>query len=220
MKKIISAAAIALIAGFSQAGEITSAGTVLTNTLGNYGYGYGPEFKMTNQSGLSANYVSGVTDFNTFVTSGVTHSGGDNNSWLSSSGVYSGYLTFDLGSVYDISKFVMWNGASGISASVNGFSMSTSNDSSFSTFTNVGSFYGHQSNYDATVYDLVDTTARYVKFTINGNFGNGCCMAVGDIAFETNQVTAVPEPETYAMMLAGLGLMGAISRRRKAKQTA
>ena len=32
--------------------------------------------------------------------------------------------------------------------------------------------------------------------------------------------TAVPEPETYAMMLAGLGLMGAVARRRKAKLTA
>lgn len=28
-------------------------------------------------------------------------------------------------------------------------------------------------------------------------------------------VTAVPEPESYAMLLAGLGLMGAIARRRK-----
>lgn len=31
---------------------------------------------------------------------------------------------------------------------------------------------------------------------------------------------AIPEPETYAMLLAGLGLMGAISRRRKQKQAA
>ncbi|MDD5364147.1 MAG: PEPxxWA-CTERM sorting domain-containing protein, partial [Gallionellaceae bacterium] len=27
--------------------------------------------------------------------------------------------------------------------------------------------------------------------------------------------TGVPEPETYAMMLAGLGLMGTVARRRK-----
>jgi hypothetical protein len=31
-------------------------------------------------------------------------------------------------------------------------------------------------------------------------------------------VTPVPEPETYAMMLAGLGLLGAITRRRKQTQ--
>lgn len=33
----------------------------------------------------------------------------------------------------------------------------------------------------------------------------------------TNTVNAVPEPETYAMLLAGMGLLGAVARRRKAK---
>lgn len=32
-------------------------------------------------------------------------------------------------------------------------------------------------------------------------------------------VTAVPEPETYAMLLAGLGLMGAVVRRRSVRKT-
>jgi len=34
----------------------------------------------------------------------------------------------------------------------------------------------------------------------------------------SNAVAAVPEPETYAMLLAGLGLIGAAVKRRKAKQ--
>lgn len=38
------------------------------------------------------------------------------------------------------------------------------------------------------------------------------------IHFAAKAITApVPEPETYTMLLAGMGLMGAIARRRKQK---
>lgn len=39
-----------------------------------------------------------------------------------------------------------------------------------------------------------------------------------DIAATATLVASVPEPETYAMLLAGLGLIGAAVKRRKAKQ--
>ena len=42
----------------------------------------------------------------------------------------------------------------------------------------------------------------------------------GAVRGQLLQVAVVPEPETYAMLLAGLGLVGAIARRRKAKLTA
>ena len=62
----------------------------------------------------------------------------------------------------------------------------------------------------ATLSTPVTTSA----FRIRSNAGDGYYsisefQAVGTIA-------AVPEPETYAMLLAGLGLMGTVARRRKA----
>lgn len=48
---------------------------------------------------------------------------------------------------------------------------------------------------------------------VNGGQGN-------PVQFGTASVMAVPEPETYALMLAGLGLVGTIARRRKQPLTA
>ena len=45
----------------------------------------------------------------------------------------------------------------------------------------------------------------------------GLSDSLGGSLDNVSVTTAVPEPETYAMMLAGLGLMGAIARRRKSK---
>ena len=44
--------------------------------------------------------------------------------------------------------------------------------------------------------------------------GSNASLSLDAISFSV-AVTAVPEPETYALMLAGLGLIGAVARRRK-----
>lgn len=59
---------------------------------------------------------------------------------------------------------------------------------------------------------IVRTNARTYQ---PGNFG--LLDGIGDNA-QGFAPSAVPEPETYAMLLAGLGLMGTIARRRGAKK--
>lgn len=56
-----------------------------------------------------------------------------------------------------------------------------------------------------------DTEAPYVGPDSGNCIGGG----PGTIALVERQSPAVPEPETYAMMLAGLGLLGFAARRRR-----
>jgi hypothetical protein len=55
--------------------------------------------------------------------------------------------------------------------------------------------------------------AGWVKLT-NGVAGAGGTMQ-GTYPISQSITAAVPEPETYAMMLAGLGLLGFVARRRR-----
>lgn len=56
-------------------------------------------------------------------------------------------------------------------------------------------------------------------FALTSNLGgSGQHWAIDHLTI--NQAAPVPEPETYAMMLAGLGLLGAAARRRKQGTTA
>jgi hypothetical protein len=64
-------------------------------------------------------------------------------------------------------------------------------------------------------YQLIFTPGSTGAYSLS--FSNAGGDNIGAL-LDNVTVTAVPEPETYAMMLAGLGLMGAVVRRRKSKQ--
>ncbi|MFG6432480.1 PEP-CTERM sorting domain-containing protein [Roseateles sp. LYH14W] len=55
----------------------------------------------------------------------------------------------------------------------------------------------------------------WVRWAEVNNAGNDHGLAIDNVAF-TATVSAVPEPQTYALMLGGLGLVGWMARRRKA----
>lgn len=91
----------------------------------------------------------------------------------------------------------------------------------------------HVTFTNATVGNLVDTDASATGFSLhNVAAGTYNILATGTIDFTPASpvhgvaflganyaVTAVPEPETYGMLLGGLALMGVVAR-RKAKKAA
>jgi hypothetical protein len=77
-------------------------------------------------------------------------------------------------------------------------------------------FNEFKSSFTLTAYSLLD--AGVTTNTLGPIFTMAAGSPEAFYIDTPTYVASVPEPETYAMMLAGLGLMGAIARRRKGKQ--
>jgi uncharacterized protein YraI len=89
-----------------------------------------------------------------------------------------------------------WNGLGSILGPVS----NTDVNGGFWTLTNP---FGHQA-------------IKSLSFTaVEGTCGNGACTNQSDYALRSITTAPIPEPETYALLLAGLGCVGFVVRRRK-----
>jgi hypothetical protein len=214
--------AFALI-GSANAATIRSPVLVLQNTAGNESPGASIDSTI-DQSGLTSNFVSGVTNFATYLAGAPTHSWiyTDGAEWFSLAGQTTGIVDYDLGGIFRISQMALWNEEfSGIET----LSVSTSNDPTFGTSTSVGTFNPvntpFSANYGAEVFSLLTTDARYVRLDITGpqTPNLGTYLSMGEVAFATDDPTVVPVPATLPLLFAGLASLGAFaSRSRKGKQ--
>jgi hypothetical protein len=207
------------------------AGTILqpfgaATTMGNYPT-YEP-FRAINQSGLSAGYSSGVTDFDTYVATTSTVGGANGlNAWFASSGNVVGNFDFDLGGSHLIESFALWSDPQPISnQGIRQFNLFADDNSGFSSPELLGSFTAADANCVgctpaqadafnlAQVFGFTPTAASYVRLQILSNYGNTDTTGISEAAFE---VAPVPLPAAAWLLLSGLGGIGALARRRKSR---
>ncbi len=104
------------------------------------------------------------------------------------------------------------------SSNIYGGWLGCSNNFATQEFSNCGTL---ANNSAATGLGLVVETYPATGAMVRGAFApqlnNGLPLSVYLDASYNLSMAPVPEPETYAMLLAGLGLMGAIARRRQNK---
>ena len=116
------------------------------------------------------------------------------------------WIDIDLGATYNINRIVL---------------QADNNDYYRISYRNTSNTWSHLADIDpnsagwgmatGTLSLLTPITTSMFRIT-DGPAGD-CCDSVSE--FQAFGVAPIPEPETYAMMLAGLGLLGFVARRRK-----
>jgi hypothetical protein len=170
------------------------------------------------QSGLTATYTSGVTDFASYLSGNPEHDFLGNSYYSKDSAP--GSVTFDLGNVFDLDGMAMWGTSSLFTArNFDLFASETGNDGSF---VGLGSFLqDYETGLDtAQVFDFAPTTAQFIRMDIKDSYLNTNRAGIGEVAFRAAAATpepeSVPEPATIFGLLTTLGL-GALSAKKTSK---
>ncbi|HTD89345.1 MAG TPA: PEP-CTERM sorting domain-containing protein [Burkholderiales bacterium] len=202
---------VLVFSGVSSAGVILQAtSATASSTFSGYSAA-----KATNQQGLTVGYVSGVTDFDTYVAT-ATHSdpslatGG--LAWFNNGGSTSTF-DMDFGAATLLQRLVLWTDVSNPN-NINGFDVLLSNDPTFGSFINAGSFNATDDPNNPTiaqVFDFADASARYLRLNITSNYG-GPFTGFAEAAVETSAV--IPEPASLVLLGLGLFALG-FSHRKK-----
>jgi hypothetical protein len=188
----------------AHAGQIRSPIAVVGATIATGG---GTTGHIIDQSGLSVPFVSGATDFDTYIASGPTHAVvSPTNGWASHSGS-TGYLEFDLGDAFSISTFALWTQNN--PGALNSFSLSSALDIGFTSgVSNLGSFNAAEGIGAQTF--AVSAIGEFVRLQINSSHG-ATNVNIGEVAFDT---TVLPEPAPLAVLCIGLSGLGLARRSR------
>lgn len=210
MKKIVFAAVLAAssflaqasssISGLVNTGSFASGSQDTNYVLNGSGFGY-----VSYDNAWPINPWIGNTDASKWITPTANQA---DSLDPTSSGTYSWTLSFDLTGLNANSASFSGQFAADNAAIVklNGVTIGTSTG-----FTSYSSFAAN-SGFNAGVNTLQFVLTNYAQGS-----GNPAGLRV---EFLQSNVAAVPEPETYAMLLAGLGLIGSIARRRTMRRKA
>ncbi len=159
------------------------------------------------QSGLQSNFVSGVTDFDTYLATNPHHALAFQNEWFSNNAT-TATVTYDMGAIFSIGRVAYWN-----EDAANGRLMFSAYGSTDGTLFNLLLSNAVPTDhaivdYPADVFGWAAQDMRYIRFELD-------CVwcAIGEVAFDVAPVSRVPEPGTLALF--GLGFAGLVAAGRR-----
>ncbi len=130
-----------------------------------------------------------------------------------------GVIKLDLLGNFDLTSFSLWNDINVAKEGVGDFRLRFY-DSSNALIQTSATFTAPVSQVAAGVYSFasVPNVSNVELEVLTLLTGGACCrIEIREVAFEGQAVTAIPEPKTYALMLAGLGVLGVVARRRRVR---